>query len=147
MNLIAPHYSDPGRAMALWHQTRLPDNTIDDLAVFHTRVLIALGMAYVCSTIEALAFDRSDERLRWFSQCTVVGNGMCLFVLVRAALDTTGYALNGAWTMQCVVVAAFLQFNLSDVILTWDEKVSKKSCAHGESSPGLAVVEDEKKVR
>jgi hypothetical protein len=148
MNIAAPHYSDPGRTMALWRQTTLPDNTIDDLAVFHTRILGALGMSYVCSTIEALVFDRTNERLRWFSQCAVVGNGLCLVVLVRAALDTTGYVLNGAWASQSIVLAVFLLINLSDVIWPWDAHVvSQMSCAHGESVPGLVVVEDEKKVK
>jgi hypothetical protein len=143
MNMFDPHYADPGRTMALWRQTTLADSTIDELAVFLTRILGALGMSYVCSTFEALAFDRTNERLRWFSQCNVVGNGLCLVVLVRAALDTTGYALNGAWAIQGIVLASFLLIALSDVIWPWDAPASHKS----ESIPGLVVVDDEKKAK
>jgi hypothetical protein len=147
LNLMDPHYADPGHVMASWRQTTLPDNTMDDLAVFHTQVLGALSMAFVCSTLEALAFDRSVERLRWFSLCGFVGNSLYLVVFVRAALDTTGYALNKAWAVQSIVIIVFLLIQLPDVLWCWNAEVSKKSGVHGGVVPGLVMVEDEKKVK
>ncbi len=147
MNLVAPHYGDPGRTMALWRRTTLPDNTIDELAVFLTRILGALGMSWVCSAIEVFAFDRSNERLRWFSKCGVFCNGVCLVVSVRAALDTTGYALNGAWAMQSIGLAAYLLYSLFDVTWSSDTQVFAKSCAHVESMPRLVAVNGDKKVK
>ncbi len=146
MKLVDPHYSDPGRTMALWRQTTLPDNAIDDLAVFHTRIHGAVGMYYVCSALEVLAFDRSNERLRWFRQCAVICIVLCLVVTVRAALDTTGYALNGAWAMHSIVLTAFLLIQLSDVIWPWDAITPTESFARGKSVPGLVVVDDERKA-
>jgi hypothetical protein len=146
LNLMDPHYADPGHAMAFWLQTTLPDNTMDDLAIFHTRALGAVCMAFVCSTLEALAFDRSVERLHWFSLCGFGGNALYLVVSVRAALDSTGYALNEAWAMQSIVIAVFLLIQLPDVLWYWDAEVPKKSGAHMGAVPGLVMVEDKKKV-
>ncbi len=103
-------------------------------------------MAFDCSTLEALAFDRSAERLNWLSICGLVGNAFYLVVLFRAALDTTGYALNEAWAMQSMVTMLFLLIQLSHV-LWWDTEVPQKSASHGETVPGLVTVEDEKKVK
>ena len=144
LNILAPHYADPGHSMAMWCQTTLPNNTMDGLGIFQTRVCGAVCMAFVCSMLEALAFDRLAERLRWFSLCGLVGNTFYLVVLVRAALDTTGYALNEAWAMQSVVTMLFLLIQLSHV-LWWDADVPQKSGAHGETIPELVTVEDEKK--
>jgi hypothetical protein len=104
-------------------------------------------MSYVCSALEVLAFDRSTERLRWFSQEVVAGYVLFMVVIVRAALDTTGYALNRAWAMQSIALATFLLIQLADVIWPWDAQVSQKSCTHGESVPRLVVAEDEKKAK
>jgi hypothetical protein len=146
LSILAPHYGDPGHSMALWRQTTLPNNTMDGLGIFNTRVCGAVCMAFVCSTLEALAFDRSAERLHWFSICGLVGNAFYLVVLVRAALDTTGYALNEAWAMQSMVTMLFLLIQLSHV-LWWDAEVPPKFGFHGETVPGLVTVEDEKKVK
>ena len=103
-------------------------------------------MAFVCSTLEALAFDRSAERLHWFSLCGLVCNLFYLIVLVRTALDTTGYALTEAWAMQSIVTMLFILIQLAHVL--WrDDDVPPKSGAHGETVPELVTVEDEKKVK
>jgi hypothetical protein len=81
------------------------------------------------------------------NMCTVVCIGLCLVATVRAVLDFTGYALNEAWAMQSIVLAVFLLVQLSDVIWPWDAQARTKSCAHGESVPGLVVVKDERKVK
>jgi hypothetical protein len=48
--------------MDLWYRKTLPNNTIDDLAVFHIRIFGAGGgMSYVCLMLEALAFEQSNE--------------------------------------------------------------------------------------
>ncbi len=137
----------PGH-MDLWYRKTLPNNTIDDLAVFHIRIFGAGGgMSYVCLMLEALAFEQSNEWLRcWFSQCSIVGHGLCLVGLVWASLETSGYALNETWAPQSIVQLVQLMIQVSDVLWPWDAQVTQKSTiVLGETVPWLAVVEDGKK--
>ena len=148
MDAFYPHHFEPGKPMALWKTTTLPDNTKDDLAIFQTRAVGAINLAFTCSAVEILLFDRSVEKLRWFNQPAVVSITLYLIIFMRAALDDTGYALKKAWVMISVVTTLFLLAQLADIFGVWKlNNVEKTFKIDSESKVPELTTEQDKKLK
>jgi len=149
LDVYDPHHTDPGKPMSFWSKATLPDNTKDELAAFQCRASGAILLAFVFSAIEALAFDRSFERLRWFNQCGAVANALYLTVFVRAALDDTGYVYKRAWVMLSLITTLSLVGQIGDLLFVGNSDTGNRKVidAKSEKVPDLTTEEQEKKLK
>ena len=157
LDMFYPHGHDPDSAMPFWNKTTLPDNTKDDLAVFQCRAHSALLLAFACSAFEILLFDRSVERIRWWSQCSVPAYAFYLIVFVRAALDDTGYAYKEAWASLALFEFLFLLgcLALTSGKVTWTpsksidgtKKNTREKTEARDMAPELTTEQGKKKLK
>jgi hypothetical protein len=88
IKILCPETLVRGHVLPFWNKTPSEDQvTPDELHVFLSRLEGVFLLTGGLSTLEALFFDRSIERIRWANTAMLITLGLYFPVFFRAALD------------------------------------------------------------